>query len=73
MLCDRMVVLYLLWPLYFTLFQSQMDKKHEASSSARKLLILPKPCELKKRPLVFYLIDFDYMCRIGRLNTRNRF
>ena len=39
MLRDRMVVLFLLLPFYFNSFQNQTDKKPEANSSARKLII----------------------------------
>ena len=39
MLRDRMVVLFLLLPFYFNSFQHQTDKKPEANSSARKLII----------------------------------
>ena len=40
MLRDRMVVLFLLLPFYFNSFQNQTDKKPEANSSARKLIII---------------------------------
>ena len=78
MLRDRMVVLFLLLPFYFNSFQNQTDKKPEANSSARKLIINHKQnyslypnlnCELKKWPLVFYLFDFEMNRNIKPFNN----